>query len=105
MYYTMCNFSEFTVKFVLATGVFSGLRGIVQKESVMGLYKGNGAQMVRIFPYGAVQFVSFEIYKTVMILISKMFILGSITCLIVQQVSFMPYKHFCVPKIVMMTCN
>ncbi|GBO27079.1 Graves disease carrier protein, partial [Araneus ventricosus] len=45
-------------------GVFSGLRGIVQKESVIGLYKGNGAQMVRIFPYGAVQFVSFEIYKT-----------------------------------------
>ncbi|GFQ65351.1 graves disease carrier protein homolog [Trichonephila clavata] len=45
-------------------GVFSGLRGIVQKESVFGLYKGNGAQMVRIFPYGAVQFVSFEIYKT-----------------------------------------
>lgn len=44
-------------------GVFSGLKGIVQKESVFGLYKGNGAQMVRIFPYGAVQFVSFELYK------------------------------------------
>ncbi|KAG8188079.1 hypothetical protein JTE90_014317 [Oedothorax gibbosus] len=47
-------------------GVFSGLRGIVQKESAMGLYKGNGAQMVRIFPYGAVQFLSFEIYKTML---------------------------------------
>ncbi|XP_054721054.1 solute carrier family 25 member 16-like [Uloborus diversus] len=47
-------------------GVFSGLKGIVQKESIFGLYKGNGAQMVRIFPYGAVQFVSFEIYKNIL---------------------------------------
>lgn len=47
-------------------GVFSGLKGIVQKESIMGLYKGNGAQMVRIFPYGAVQFASFEVYKTIL---------------------------------------
>ncbi|CAN7991608.1 unnamed protein product [Ixodes pacificus] len=46
-------------------GVFSGLRGIVQKEQFLGLYKGNGAQMVRIFPYAAVQFLSFEAYKRV----------------------------------------
>ena len=32
-------------------------------ESVLALYKGNGAQMVRIFPYAATQFTSFEIYK------------------------------------------
>ncbi|KAH7982471.1 hypothetical protein HPB52_005129 [Rhipicephalus sanguineus] len=44
-------------------GVFSGLKGIVQKEQFLGLYKGNGAQMVRIFPYAAVQFLSFEAYK------------------------------------------
>ncbi|XP_067136268.1 solute carrier family 25 member 16-like [Centruroides vittatus] len=44
-------------------GVFSGLKNIVKKEGLLGLYKGNGAQMVRIFPYGAVQFLSFEIYK------------------------------------------
>ncbi|XP_015794325.1 graves disease carrier protein isoform X1 [Tetranychus urticae] len=44
-------------------GVFSGLRGIVEKERLLGLYRGNGAQMVRIFPYAAVQFLSFEIYK------------------------------------------
>ncbi|XP_075547309.1 solute carrier family 25 member 16-like isoform X2 [Dermacentor variabilis] len=46
-------------------GVFSGLKGIVQKEQFLGLYKGNGAQMVRIFPYAAVQFLSFEAYKRV----------------------------------------
>jgi len=44
-------------------GVFSGLRGIVEKESLVALYKGNGAQMVRIFPYAATQFTSFEMYK------------------------------------------
>lgn len=46
-------------------GVFSGLRHIVRKESFFALYKGNGAQMVRIFPYAAIQFTSFEIYKKV----------------------------------------
>lgn len=44
-------------------GVFSGLRHIVRKESFFALYKGNGAQMVRIFPYAATQFTAFEIYK------------------------------------------
>lgn len=44
-------------------GIFSVLKTIVQKESVIALYKGNGAQMVRIFPYAATQFTSFEVYK------------------------------------------
>lgn len=48
-------------------GVFSGLLEIVKKESVIALYKGNGAQMVRIFPYAATQFTAFEIYKKVRI--------------------------------------
>ncbi|XP_055310622.1 solute carrier family 25 member 16-like isoform X1 [Sitodiplosis mosellana] len=44
-------------------GVFSGLRHIVRKESLWALYKGNSAQMVRIFPYAATQFTAFEFYK------------------------------------------
>lgn len=44
-------------------GVFGGLMAIVKHESLIALYKGNGAQMVRIFPYAATQFTSFEIYK------------------------------------------
>lgn len=44
-------------------GVLGGLRHIIDNESFIALYKGNGAQMVRIFPYAATQFTSFEIYK------------------------------------------
>ncbi|KAK9888182.1 hypothetical protein WA026_000451 [Henosepilachna vigintioctopunctata] len=44
-------------------GVVSGMRHIIKNESILALYKGNGAQMVRIFPYAATQFTSFEIYK------------------------------------------
>jgi len=47
------------------TGVISGLKEIVKRESIFALYKGNTAQMVRIFPYAALQFTSFEIYKNV----------------------------------------
>lgn len=46
-------------------GVVGGLTAVVKKESLQALYKGNGAQMVRIFPYAATQFTSFEIYKRV----------------------------------------
>lgn len=44
-------------------GVFSGLKNMIKNESVWGLYKGNGAQAIRIFPYSGIQFFSFELYK------------------------------------------
>lgn len=44
-------------------GVVRGIRHIIHHESFLALYKGNGAQMVRIFPYAATQFTSFELYK------------------------------------------
>lgn len=47
--------------------MFSGLAEIVKRESFFALYKGNGAQMVRVFPYAAIQFTSFEFYKTVIL--------------------------------------
>lgn len=46
-------------------GVFSTLKAVPQKEGYLGLYKGNGAMMVRIFPYGAIQFMAFDNYKKV----------------------------------------
>ncbi|XP_033228560.1 graves disease carrier protein-like [Belonocnema kinseyi] len=44
-------------------GVFSGLKEIIHRENFFALYKGNFAQMIRIFPYAAAQFTSFEFYK------------------------------------------
>lgn len=44
-------------------GVISGMARVVQNEGFLGLYKGNGAMMIRVFPYAAAQFVSFDFYK------------------------------------------
>lgn len=44
-------------------GIVSGLKSMIKNESFLALYKGNGAQTVRIFPYSGIQFFSFEYYK------------------------------------------
>lgn len=41
-------------------GVWSSLNEVVEHEGYLALYKGNGAMMVRIFPYGAIQFMTYE---------------------------------------------
>lgn len=47
-------------------GVFATLKAVPKKEGFLGLYKGNGAMMVRIFPYGAIQFMALDKYKKVL---------------------------------------
>lgn len=44
-------------------GIIESFKKIVQQEGFLSLYKGNGAQMLRIFPYAALQFTSYEFYK------------------------------------------
>ncbi|XP_005094735.1 graves disease carrier protein [Aplysia californica] len=44
-------------------GVFSTVKHVIKKEGVLGLYQGNGVQMMRIFPYAAIQFLSYEHLK------------------------------------------
>ena len=44
-------------------GVWRGLSAVYKFEGIRGLYKGNGAMMVRVYPYAAVQFLSYEQYK------------------------------------------
>ena len=46
-------------------GIIPTFRSIVQKEGIAGLWKGNTATLLRIFPYAAIQFYSFENYKKV----------------------------------------
>lgn len=43
--------------------VMQGFGAIWKKEGILGYYKGNGAMVVRIFPYAAIQFMSYEQYK------------------------------------------
>ncbi|XP_020901651.1 graves disease carrier protein [Exaiptasia diaphana] len=45
--------------------VFGALKAIYKKEGTLGYYRGNGAMMVRVFPYGAIQFMSYEQFKTI----------------------------------------
>ena len=50
---------------VVISGILSTVQAVIKGEGLIGLYKGNGAQMVRIFPYAATQFTSYEFYKKV----------------------------------------
>jgi solute carrier family 25 protein 16 len=45
-------------------GIFESFVRVVQKEGFLALYKGNGVQLIRIFPYAALQFSSYETYKS-----------------------------------------
>ena len=64
-------------------GIFESFVRVVQKEGFAALYKGNGVQLIRIFPYAALQFSSYETYKS---LNKKLFkknadnILNSLAC-------------------------
>ncbi|EGC35593.1 hypothetical protein DICPUDRAFT_152069 [Dictyostelium purpureum] len=45
------------------TGVISSLHNMYKTEGFAGLFKGNGTNVVRIAPYSAIQFLSYEKYK------------------------------------------
>ena len=44
-------------------GVFNALRHIARTEGAKGIYRGNSATLFRIFPYAAIQYMSFEQYR------------------------------------------
>lgn len=44
--------------------IFSTFYQVVRQEGPLALYNGNGAQLLRIFPYAAMQFTSYELYKS-----------------------------------------
>lgn len=45
-------------------GIFPTIAHMWKEEGVAGLFRGNGINCVRIFPYQAVQFVAFQYIKT-----------------------------------------
>ena len=46
-------------------GVWGTLKQIWLKEGIVGYFKGNGTNIIRIAPYSAVQFAAYEKYKAV----------------------------------------
>eukprot|EP01133_Synstelium_polycarpum_P004003 gene4003-4634_t len=44
-------------------GVFKSLSTMYKTEGLMGFFKGNGTNVIRIAPYSAIQFLSYEKYK------------------------------------------
>eukprot|EP01116_Phalansterium_solitarium_P020141 TRINITY_DN5855_c0_g1_i2.p1 TRINITY_DN5855_c0_g1~~TRINITY_DN5855_c0_g1_i2.p1 ORF type:complete len:335 (+),score=66.20 TRINITY_DN5855_c0_g1_i2:71-1006(+) len=49
------------------SGVFSTLKSVSNREGFVGLWKGNSATVVRIFPYAAIQFFSYEKSKELLL--------------------------------------
>ncbi|KAL2346561.1 hypothetical protein Fmac_000561 [Flemingia macrophylla] len=45
-------------------GVYQSLNKILKHEGFQGLYKGNGASVIRIVPYAALHFMTYERYKS-----------------------------------------
>ncbi|KAL6344846.1 hypothetical protein AAG906_002752 [Vitis piasezkii] len=45
-------------------GVYQSLKKILKHEGVLGFYKGNGASVLRIVPYAALHFMTYEQYRS-----------------------------------------
>uniref|UniRef100_A0A7N0VCN7 Mitochondrial carrier protein n=1 Tax=Kalanchoe fedtschenkoi TaxID=63787 RepID=A0A7N0VCN7_KALFE len=44
-------------------GVFQSLKKLLDHEGILGFYKGNGASVLRIVPYAALHFMTYEQYR------------------------------------------
>ncbi|XP_042492472.1 mitochondrial carrier protein CoAc1 [Macadamia integrifolia] len=44
-------------------GVYQSLKKLLKQEGVLGFYKGNGASILRIVPYAALHFMTYEQYR------------------------------------------
>ncbi|KAH7686470.1 Mitochondrial carrier protein [Dioscorea alata] len=44
-------------------GIFQSLNKVKQQEGILGFYKGNGASVLRIVPYAALHFMTYEQYR------------------------------------------
>jgi solute carrier family 25 phosphate transporter 23/24/25/41 len=52
-------------------GIWNSLVKIGKEEGALGYFKGNGTNIIRIFPYSAVQFAAYEFFKTKLIPVGK----------------------------------
>lgn len=92
-YVYFCVFCRSETTVLLFLGVFATLKAVPQKEGFIGLYKGNGAMMVRIFPYGAIQFMAFENYKKVPYTLDIVYVKVSLVLRVICHEAFMILLH------------
>ncbi|PKI58347.1 hypothetical protein CRG98_021285, partial [Punica granatum] len=45
-------------------GLFPSFKKVVQNEGIQGLYRGNGASVIRIIPYAALHYMTYEQYRS-----------------------------------------
>lgn len=50
---------------VYKEGVLATLRSMLEREGFRGYFKGNGTNVVKVVPYSAIRFFSYEVYKKV----------------------------------------
>lgn len=50
-----------------SSGIFSTLQVIIQGEGVKGLFRGNGASVLRIIPYSSIHFGLYEYYRRIVV--------------------------------------
>jgi hypothetical protein len=48
-------------------GFFQSLKKIFETQGISGFFKGNSAVLIRILPFSAIEFYSFEFYKNIFI--------------------------------------
>lgn len=48
------------------SGIFGALRSIYKTTGFLGLYRGHSAMLLRIFPYAAINFYSYEYFKSIL---------------------------------------
>ncbi|CAG0886639.1 unnamed protein product [Darwinula stevensoni] len=46
--------------------LWSCYRAVLNKEGFLSFYKGNGAAMIRVFPYAAIQYTAYELFRPLM---------------------------------------
>eukprot|EP00475_Leptophrys_vorax_P040607 TRINITY_DN75585_c0_g1_i1.p1 TRINITY_DN75585_c0_g1~~TRINITY_DN75585_c0_g1_i1.p1 ORF type:complete len:449 (-),score=114.82 TRINITY_DN75585_c0_g1_i1:96-1442(-) len=76
-------------------GVISSLRQMYREEGFLSYWKGNGTNVLRIAPYSAIQFFSFDVYKKAFA--SKEGSNGTLSVLLAGGLAGMTSTIFCYP--------
>ena len=86
-------------------GVGAALKQMMEKEGWRGFFKGNGTNVIRIAPYSAIQFLSYEKFKKVCVPSSHFhpFSFSSTPCPLVLLIIFFIFRSL-LSSIILLCC-